>query len=103
VAGNGTPLSMLLPNDRSASATLNVAPNDKRKILKIEKVRAIPDATYRIFVYVHPEDVKLSSLPTISGGVISRARSPSGSRPTNIIPTSDAGRHFECFEAGRAK
>jgi tyrosinase len=62
-AGSSNPLPMLVaPGDRSASAALNVAPTPARKLLKIEKVLPLADATYRIRVYVHPADLKVAGL-----------------------------------------
>jgi hypothetical protein len=61
-AESSAPLSLLETQDRSAAAAVNVAPNDKRKFLKIEKVVALPDVSYRIHVYLHPADVKPSDL-----------------------------------------
>lgn len=62
-AGSSTPLPLSESGDRSAAAPLNVAPSDKRKLLKIEKVVPLAEGSYRIHVYVHPADVKLTSLP----------------------------------------
>jgi hypothetical protein len=61
-AESSAPLSLLETSDRSAAATVNVTPSDKRKFLKIEKVVPLPDASYRIHVYVHPADVKPATL-----------------------------------------
>lgn len=61
-AGTSTPLPMTESTERSASAEISVAPSDKRKFVKIEKVMPLADASYRIQVYVHPADVKLAGL-----------------------------------------
>jgi hypothetical protein len=61
-APSSTPLALTQTTDRSATAALNTAPNDKRKILKIEKVVPPSDSSYRILVYVHPADVQLAGL-----------------------------------------
>jgi tyrosinase len=63
-AGGGTsaPLPFVESTNRSATADLVVSPNDKRQILKIQKVLPLADASYRIQVYVHPADVKPESL-----------------------------------------
>jgi Common central domain of tyrosinase len=64
VAATGTsiPLPLTESTERSATAAVNVAPNDKRKFIKIEKVAPLSEASYRIQVYVHPADIKLASL-----------------------------------------
>lgn len=64
-AGGTNPLPMVIDaGERSASAPLAGSPTGStRKILKIEKVLPLADATYRIRVYVHPPEVKLTSLP----------------------------------------
>jgi tyrosinase-like protein len=63
-AGSSSPLPMLVDSaNRSASAPLNLPATGARKILKIEKVVPLADATYRMRVYVHPADVKVESLP----------------------------------------
>jgi tyrosinase len=61
-AGSSTPLPMMESTDRSATAAVNVASNDKRKFIKIEKVLPLSDASYLIQVYVHSADVKPASL-----------------------------------------
>jgi hypothetical protein len=63
-AGSSNPLPMVIDSgERSVAAPLNVPPTSTRKLLKIEKVRPLADASYRIRVYVHPADVKVASLP----------------------------------------
>jgi tyrosinase len=63
-AGSSSPLPMLVDSaNRSASAPLKLPATGARKILKIEKVLPLADATYRMRVYVHPADVKVESLP----------------------------------------
>jgi hypothetical protein len=57
-----TPLSVTESTERSATADVQVAPNSRRKFIKIEKVVPLSDASYRIQVYVHPADVKLAGL-----------------------------------------
>jgi hypothetical protein len=61
-AETSTPLPLTEMGDRSATAAVNEGRSDKRRLLKIEKVTPLSDASYRIHIYVHPADVKLATL-----------------------------------------
>jgi Common central domain of tyrosinase len=60
--GGTTPLSVTEMSDRSATAGITIPQGDTRKILIIEYVRPLSDASYRIHVYLHPADVRLADL-----------------------------------------
>lgn len=57
-----TALPMNETSNRAASAKLTAPVGGKREIFKIEKVRPLPDITYRIGVYLHPADVRPDNL-----------------------------------------